>query len=174
MTITDWVIDIALILIVFRQLREARLTPRTVLLPLAIMAWAGYNYLHGIPTAGNDVKLIAIFTAVGVAFGLISGLLTRVRRRDGNVYIKATVGAAAVWVVSMGFRLAFGIWASHPSGAAHIASFSVAHDITSSEAWVVSLLCMAFAEVIVRMGTIVIKGQTVSSVSASQESLTAM
>lgn len=159
MTTTDWIIDIALILIVFRQLREARLTLFTIVLPAAIVAWAANNYLHGVPTAGNDISLIAVFTVVGAAFGLASGLLTRVRSVAGKAYVKATAGAATLWVIAMGFRLFFEVWASHASGAAHIASFSAAHDITSGEAWVVALLFMAFAQVIVRLGVIIIRGQ---------------
>ena len=166
MTTTDWIIDIALILIVFRQLREGRLTVFTVVLPIAIMAWAASNYLHGIPTAGNDIALIAVFTAAGAVFGIFGGLCTRVRAVDGKVYIKSTVFAAVVWVASMGFRLAFEVWASHASGAAHITSFSAAHDITSSQAWVVSLLFMAFAEVIIRIGSIVIRGQVLGGRTA--------
>ena len=95
MTTTDWIIDIALILIVFRQLREERLTARTVLLPVVLMAWAGFTYLRGVPAAGNDLVVIGLLTAVGVVFGLSSGLLTRVRYSSGSVYIRATAGAAA-------------------------------------------------------------------------------
>jgi hypothetical protein len=162
MTATDWIIDIALILIVFRQLREERLTIRTILLPLVIMGWAASNYLHSVPTAGNDLALIAIMTVIGAAFGLAGGLITRVRSSAGKVYIKATASAAALWVISMGFRLAFEVWASHPSGTAHLSSFSAAHDITTGQAWVTALLLMAFGEVIVRLGTIVIRGQILS------------
>ena len=75
MTTTDWVIDIALVLLVFRQLREQRLTARTILLPVALMSWAGLTYLKSVPTAGNDPVLIALLTAVGVVFGLLSGQL---------------------------------------------------------------------------------------------------
>ncbi|NDZ82979.1 hypothetical protein G3I19_31540 [Streptomyces sp. SID10853] len=158
MTLTDWIIDILLLLIVFRQLREERLTARTVLLPLAIIAWTGFNYLDSFPTAGNDLPLIALFAGVGIVFGLVSGLLTRVRYAEGHVRIKATASAAALWVICMGFRLGFAVWSSHPSGQAHLAHFSVAHDITSGQAWVVALVLMAFGEVVVRLGTIVARG----------------
>jgi uncharacterized membrane protein YhhN len=173
MTATDWIIDIALVLIVFRQLREVRLTIRTLLLPLVLMGWAASNYLHSVPTAGNDLALIAIMTVIGVAFGLAGGLLTRVRSSAGKVYIKATVGAAALWVISMGFRLAFEVWASHPAGTAHLASFSAAHHITSGQAWVAALLLMAFGEVIFRLGTIIIRGQILSSRALEDETRTA-
>ncbi|WP_406139720.1 hypothetical protein [Streptomyces sp. NBC_01089] len=158
MTLTDWIIDILLLLIVFRQLKEERLTARTVLLPLGIIAWTGYNYLDSFPTAGNDLPLIALFAGVGIVFGLVSGLLTRVRYAEGHVRVKATASAAALWVICMGFRLGFAVWSSHPSGQAHLAHFSVAHDITSGQAWVVALVLMAFGEVVVRLGTIVARG----------------
>jgi hypothetical protein len=159
MTTTDWIIDIALVLIVFRQLREERMTARTVILPLGLMAWAGFTYLRAVPTAGNDLGLIALIAGIGVIFGLAGGLLTRVRTRaDGHVYIKATWAAAALWVVSMGARMSFAIWAASAAGGAHVAAFSAAHDITSGQAWVTALILMAFGEVIVRLGTIIIRG----------------
>ncbi|MFF0559328.1 hypothetical protein [Streptomyces sp. NPDC004266] len=37
-TRTDWITDLALLLVVFRQLREGRLTPKTFLIPLGIVA----------------------------------------------------------------------------------------------------------------------------------------
>ena len=159
MTTTDWAIDIALLLIVLRQLREERLTTRTILLPLAMIGWAASNYLHNIPTAGNDILLAAIFAATGIIFGLLGGLLTHVRIAEGHVRIKASLGAAALWIISMGFRLGFTIWSTHATGGAHLTHFSAAHDITSSQAWVVALILMAFGEVVVRLGTIIIRGQ---------------
>jgi hypothetical protein len=159
MTTTDWFIDLALLLIVLRQLREERLTTRTILLPLGMIAWAASNYLTNIPTAGNDLLLAVIFAATGVVLGLAGGLLTRVRHADGHVLIKASRGAAALWVISMGFRLGFAVWSTHASGAAHLTSFSAAHHITSGQAWVVALLLMAVGEVVVRLGTIIVRGQ---------------
>jgi hypothetical protein len=163
MTTTDWIIDIALVLIVLRQLREGRLTARTILLPVALMSWAGFTYLHSVPTAGNDLVLIGLLTAAGAVFGLLGGLLTRVRWNSGNVYIKATLSAAGLWVITMGLRMAFAVWSTYGSGASHIGSFSVAHDITSSQAWVTALVLMAFAEVVMRLGTIIIRGQLLSA-----------
>jgi hypothetical protein len=170
MTTTDWIIDIALVLVVLRQVREERLTGRTVLLPLALMSWAGFTYLRAIPAAGHDLVLIGLFTLVGIIFGVAGGLLTRVREQAGNVYIKATASAASLWVLSMGFRMAFAVWASTGSGAAHVASFSAAHGITSGQAWVTALILMAFGEVIVRLGLIVLRGQRLSARGARRDS----
>jgi hypothetical protein len=163
MTITDWIIDIALVLIVFRQLREERLTARTILLPLALIGWAGFTYLRSVPTAGHDLVLIGLLSAVGIVFGLFGGLLTRVRYQSGNVYIKATASAAALWVISMGFRMGFAVWSSYGSGVSHLTSFSAAHDITSGQAWVTALIFMAFGEVLVRLGMIILRGQRLTA-----------
>jgi hypothetical protein len=170
MSLSDWIIDLALLLIVFRQLREERLSARTVLLPLALMGWAAGHYLRGVPTAGDDLVLIALFTAIGVAFGLAGGLLTRVRYAAGHVRVKATPGAAALWVLSMGFRLGFAVWSSHSSGAAHLTRFSVAHHITTSQAWVTALILMAFGEVILRVGTILVRGRLLTARASRQMS----
>jgi hypothetical protein len=159
MTTTDWIIDITLVLIVFRQMREERLTVRTIVLPLAVIGWAATNYLHSVPTAGNDLWLAGAGAGVGILCGFFGGLLTRVRHGEGHVWIKASVGAAALWVLSMGFRLGFAVWSSHASGQSHLAHFSAAHDITSAQAWVVALILMAFGEVVVRLSTIVVRGR---------------
>lgn len=169
MTLTNWIIDIALLVIVFRQMREERLTARTILVPVALMAWAGLNYLHGVPTAGNDLTLIVLLAAVGIVFGLFGGLLTRVRSKSGNVYIKATLPAVALWVISMGFRMGLDVWSSYGSGVQHLASFSAAHQITSREAWTTALVLMAFGEVIVRIGTIVLRGSLLTGRAGASE-----
>src|ERR1700759_5709878 len=98
MTTTDWIIDIALVLIVFRQLREEAISKATFIVPLAMISFAAKNYLHSIPTAGNDLVLIGLMAGVGAVFGLAGGLLTRVRMLNGRAHIKATAGAAALWV----------------------------------------------------------------------------
>ncbi len=161
MSLTDYLLDSILVLLVLRQLRESRLDRMSVILPLGIAAAVGNSYLHGIPTAGNDLLLVVGLTAVGVAFGLISGLTTRVRA-DGGRYalVKAGWIAAGVWVLSMGSRFAFAIWASN-GGAPALGRFSVAHHITSGEAWTAALVLMALGEVLVRTATLWVRAQRV-------------
>ena len=85
MTFSDYLLDSILVLLVVRQIRETRLDLRAVLLPIGIAVIVGGSYLHGIPTAGNDLLLVALLTGVGVTLGLISALSTRVRS-DGGRY----------------------------------------------------------------------------------------
>lgn len=97
MTTTEWFTDIALILIVFRQLREGRLGPRSYLLPLGIVSFVAYKYLHTVPTGGNDLVLIGALVGVGVVLGVSGGVLTRIRTAGEHVLIKAGVVSAVLW-----------------------------------------------------------------------------
>jgi hypothetical protein len=161
MSIGDYILDSVLVLLVFRQLRESRLDRRALLLPLAIVAFVAHEYLHNVPTSGNDLVLIVALTAVGVALGTGSGLVTRVRA-DGGRYplVKAGYASAALWVLGMGSRFAFAIWANN-GGAETLGHFSAAHDITSGDAWTAALVLMALGEVISRVGVLYLRGRRV-------------
>jgi hypothetical protein len=169
MTFTDYLLDSLLVLIVFRQIREARFDRMAVILPLGIAAIVCNSYLHSIPTAGNDLPLIVGFTALGVAFGVISGLATRVRT-DGGRYalVKAGWIAAGVWVLGMGFRFAFSVWANN-GGSADLVHFSIAHNITSGSAWTAALVLMAMGEVACRTGVLLFRSHR--ALAASSQSV---
>ena len=150
MTLTDYVIDLALIGIVVLQIRGRRLTTRTLLLPVVLVAWAARNYLHSIPTAGNDLILIAVCTGVGLTLGAAAGWFTRVSPGpDGSPIAKAGAVAAVLWVLGVGFRFAFQEYATH-GGERTIAHFSAAHAITTGQAWVAALVLMAIGEALAR------------------------
>ncbi|MFB6628275.1 hypothetical protein ACWEPZ_24795 [Streptomyces sp. NPDC004288] len=161
MTLTDWLVDIALILIVFRQLREGPLGPRSYLLPLGIVAFFASQYLDGLPTDGNDLVLIGTTVGVGTALGIAGGVFTRIRSVDGALLIKAGAVSAVLWVLGMGSRLAFQLWVDH-GGADDVGRFSVEHHITSQQAWVTAFLLMAVAEVVTRLATIFVRSRMVA------------
>ncbi|RAG80561.1 hypothetical protein DN069_37550 [Streptacidiphilus pinicola] len=153
MSLTDWLIDIALIGLVVLQVRGRRLTLRTLLLPVALVAWAGAQYLRTIPTGGNDLELIVPVALLGLALGIGAGVLSRVHRTtDGAVIVRATIAAAVLWVVGVGCRLAFQVYATHGGGAS-IGRFSVEHHLDPS-AWTAAILLMAFGEVIARTAVV--------------------
>ncbi|MEU8825348.1 hypothetical protein [Streptomyces sp. NPDC048636] len=158
MTTTEWITDLALILIVFRQLREGRLGPKSYLLPLGIVSFVGYKYLHTVPTGGNDLVLIGTLVGVGAVLGVAGGVFTRIRVVGEHVLIKAGVISAALWVIGMGARLGFQQWVEH-GGADDVARFSADHHITGEQAWVAALLLMALTEVITRLATIFVRSR---------------
>jgi hypothetical protein len=151
MTTTDYLINIALILVVFMQIRERRLGLRSVLLPVVIVAVAAQHYLHAIPTSGNDLLLIATLAAAGATLGVLAGFAMKLRADgDGATLARAGWLAAALWVLGIGARMAFVLASEHGAGHA-IAQFSINNQITGSQAWTAALVLMAFGEVIARL-----------------------
>ncbi|WP_137802046.1 hypothetical protein [Kocuria sp. 2SI] len=148
MSATDWIIDLVLIGLVLIQLFERRLSLIQVLLPVAIVVWAGTNYITTIPTDGNNLLLLVITVLIGAAIGAGVGAFTRVRVRDRVVVVKATALAAALWVIGMGSRLVFQIWATN-SGGQSLGTFTVQNNL-STDVWAPALLFMAAATIIVR------------------------
>src|SRR3954447_5658474 len=152
MSATDYVVDILLIVIILRHVRPSPLTARSALLPVVIIVWAGLHYLHSFKLGGNDLLLMVVLVVVGITLGLLSGITTRMWR-DSKGLVFARVGAIAIltWVLGMGFRFAFAVYANSASGNAEIGRFSARHDITSSRAWTTALVLMAFGEVLARV-----------------------
>ena len=147
MSITDYLIDSALVLLVLLQIKERPLSTKSLVRPLIIVGVAVANYLHGIPTAGNDLVLVAVLAVIGLSIGVASGQTVLMRRgANGEVLARAGWGSAFFWVLGMGSRFAFIFWITHGGGAT-LATFSASHSITSMQTWTVALLAMAVFEV---------------------------
>jgi hypothetical protein len=147
MTTTDYLIDSALVLLVLLQIKERTLTTKALVRPLIIVAIAVVNYLHGIPTAGNDLVLVGVLALLGLSIGVASGQTVTMRPgRDGGVLARAGWVSGFFWVLGMGSRFAFAVWVSH-GGASVLGQFSADHQITSGAAWTAALLAMAVFEV---------------------------
>jgi hypothetical protein len=160
MSITDYLLDTVLVLLVFRQLRESRLNRRAVLLPVIICAVVAEEYLHSVPTSGGNLALVAVLTVVGLTLGIASGLTTRVRSdATGTAWGKAGGAAALLWVLGMGSRFGFSVWVSHGGGPA-VGRFSAAHGLTAA-GWTAALVLMALAEVLSRTGLLVYRARRV-------------
>ncbi len=162
MTFTDYLMDIALLALVLLQIRGRRLTFHTLLMPISIVVFAATQYLHGIPTAGNDLWLVGLFATAGIGLGVFTGLFTSVRPgTDGKPFAKAGAVAAILWIVGVGTRFAFQVYATH-GGAAEIARFSTQHAITSANAWTAALILMAFGEVIARTAVLGLRAYAIA------------
>lgn len=151
MTSTDYAIDALLILIIFRQVRESRSDLRALLLPLGLVAFVVQHYLTSVPTAGHDVLLDGVLGGVGIALGAACGLAMRQRADgDGTVWARAGRVAVAFWLTGMVSRLAFELYAEN-GGAASVASFSRAHEITGADAWTAALVLMAVCQALTKI-----------------------
>jgi hypothetical protein len=165
---TDYIINAILVLLVLRQIRESRLDLVSLVLPVVLVGAAAAYYLHSVPTAGNDIALDLTLAAAGAILGVACALTTRMRRgADAVALARAGVVAAILWIVGIGARMGFALYSSHGGGPA-IARFSVAHDITSSAAWVAALVMMALAEVIARLVTLRVRALRLPAAQVSQ------
>jgi len=158
MTTTEYLLNAALVLVVVRQLRGKRLAGAALYLPLAICAYAGYTYLHSIPTAGDDLALVLIGSITGLTLGTLCGLFTLVYPdRDGVPFARATGIAAVLWVLGVGSRIAFSLYAQHGGGET-IRHFSIAHAL-SMDAWVAGFVLMAILEAVSRTAVLLVRAR---------------
>jgi hypothetical protein len=158
MTFSDYLIDITLIGIVLFQVHGRRLTTKSLLLPVGIVAYVAFSYLKTVPTSGNDLYLVVGCALVGATLGGLAARFTSVRPgADGIPVAKAGLLAAGLWILGTGGRLAFQLYASHGGGSA-IAHFSASHAITAATAWTAALILMAISEAVVRTGVLAWRG----------------
>ncbi len=158
MTVVQWVIDITLVLIVLRQIQETKIDWLFVAVPAVIVALTSWYYLEPFEITTPNMTVLAICATIGLLTGIVGGMVTKVRVEDGIAYAKAGLAAASIWVVSMGARLAFIIWATHGSGQETLRNFSIDHSITSGNVYQTSLVILALSEVVVRFAVILYRG----------------
>jgi hypothetical protein len=158
MTTSEYLLNAAFVLLVLRQARERELGRRSVIAPLVLMFFVGAQYLHTLPTAGNDLVLIGGLSGIGLTLGVLGGFATHVRAGANGVAL-ARIGwiAGVLLVAGVGARMAFGFAVGHGLRPT-IAGFSVAHQIGAA-AWPVALVLMALIEVGARIAVVQVRGR---------------
>jgi hypothetical protein len=160
MTTTEYLLNAALVLVVVRQLRGKRLIGSAIYVPLGICAYVGFTYLRSIPTTGNDLTLVVVGAAAGLTLGTLCGLCTLVYPdRDGIPFARATGAAALLWVLGVGARIAFSLYAQHGGGRT-IEQFSIAHSL-SQDAWVAGFVLMAILEALARTAVLLLRARSI-------------
>lgn len=155
----DWAISLGLIILVLRQIRGKQLTPVSLLWPVGLVVWAGFEYLGDFPGYTSDWLFALALAVIGLALGLSCGLLTRVNHDDEKVIARATIPAAALWIVGMVSRLAFGLVALN-GGAEAIGRLSEKLGLHSENTWPTALILMALCEVLSRTIVLLLKYRT--------------
>src|SRR5260370_37422847 len=106
MNTTDYLINGIFLLVVLRQASERRLAARSFVAPIAMVFFVAQQYLHAIPTAGNDLLFIGTLASVGLVLGTLCGFATHVRGGDDG-FALARVGwlAGALLVAGISSRM---------------------------------------------------------------------
>jgi hypothetical protein len=157
MTTSDYLINAMFLFVVLRQARERKLDLRSLLGPLAAVAFVASNYVHTIPNSGNDLLFAGLLALAGLTLGVLSGLATSVRSgSDGNACARVGWVAGFLLIAGIGSRLVFAFALSHGAGPA-VRNFSVSHQI-SATAWPLALVAMALLEVATRLAIVHLRG----------------
>ncbi len=166
-TTSAYVINAILVLLVVRQIREHRMDLRGLAGPVLAVGAAAVFFLRSVPTGGDDLLLELTCVAAGALMGSLSGRFTHLRR-DGKGQVLGNAGwaSASLWVAGVGARMAFVFAATHGLGPA-ISRFSVAHHITSAQAWAAALVMMALADVLARLTVLFIRSRRVAAAPAA-------
>jgi hypothetical protein len=166
MTTSEYLVNAAFVLIVLRQARERQLDLRSFLVPLVILFFVARQYVHSLPTAGNDLALVGFLASVGLTLGVLCGFATHVRAGSDGVAL-ARVGwlAGALLVAGICARLVFAFAIGHGAEPA-IRSFSISHQIGAA-AWPVALVSMAVCEVVARLVIVQLRGRRVAQAPAA-------
>jgi hypothetical protein len=157
MTTTDYLINALFIFVVLRQARERKLDLRSLLGPLAAVAFVAFTFVHSIPTGGNDPLFAGSLALVGLTLGVLSGFATSVRSdADGNAYARVGWIAGFLLIAGIGSRLVFAFGLSHGAGPA-VRDFSISHQISAGD-WPLALVAMAILEVTTRLAIVHVRG----------------
>ena len=166
MTITDYLINAVFVLVVLRQAWERQLNARSFVAPLIVVFYVAHLYIHSIPTAGNDLMLVAALTLVGLTLGVLGGFATHVRLGEDGLPL-ARVGwiAGALLIAGISARMVF-VFAVNNGAEPAIRSFSIAHQIGAA-AWPLALVAMALVEVTARLVTVQLRGRGLANAVSS-------
>lgn len=165
MTLSDYLINAFFVLIVLRQASEREVGLRSLVVPLVIVFLVARQYVHSIPTSGNDVDLVAALAAVGLMLGTVGGFATRLRLNE-NMHPVARVRwvAGSLLMAGISARMVFAFVVSHGAEPV-VRSFSIAHQIGAA-AWPVALVSMALLEVSARLVTVQLRARRLVSSQA--------
>lgn len=151
MTTTEYLLNIGVLaLVLATNLGTRALSWRRLLLPVLLVALAGFSFLRQMPTVGHDLELELAGLTTGVLLGVVAALLVHVRRVGDRVVTSAGAGFAALWVLVIGGRMLFAYGAKHWYGRA-IGEFSRAYQITGTGVWTAAFVLMALAMVVSRV-----------------------
>ena len=91
-------------------------------MPVVLTLFAASQFLHAIPTAGNDIVLEAVLGLPGAGLEVAAGLATNASRLGSLAFAKAGAVAAILWVLGIGARMGFSMWVTYGGHAASPAS----------------------------------------------------
>src|SRR5579872_4246005 len=98
MTLTEYALNFGLVGLVLLQLRGRKLTVVNLMIPVAATFFVALNFLHAIPTQGNDLLLEVGCALLGAILGTGAALATHIQLDNvGRAIARAGAVAAVLW-----------------------------------------------------------------------------
>jgi hypothetical protein len=134
------------------DLGRRTVTRRRLHRPLIIAGIVGATYLAALATSGAGLALELSAAGTGAVLGLLAASFMRVENDpdNGEVFTRAGIAYAAIWIAAATVRLAF-IYGSQHWFAGSLDSWMLAHHITAAvltDALVLEALAMTIARTI--------------------------
>jgi hypothetical protein len=158
-------LSIILIVFIFLQIKERPFTLIALIRPFIIVILVVALFLRSIPFNGNNVALEVVATLIGGILGILCGLSTKLRVKEGVVLLRVGTSAIFFWCIGMVARSVFSLYSQHGGGA--ITRFSIHKQITEN-GWVAALVLMALVEVLSRTITLTVRSKNKTGKSLSQ------
>lgn len=90
---------------IYTQIGTKKVNKVRFALPLIITFIVGRKYIDSIPTDGSNLTVLICTAVVGILFGILLVLNTKVFKKNGLYYTQAGLSYAIVLLVSFGSRL---------------------------------------------------------------------
>lgn len=134
-----------------RQFRMIRL-----IIPIVILAFVGQQYLHDIPTSGNNLLVIVGAGIVGLILGGMMLLMTKLDHdpKTNTLYTVSGIGTIAIWVFAFALRISTIEWVTHHPKEYYL--YSTQHGL---DVMVIApaFICMAAMMILVRVVGILVR-----------------
>jgi hypothetical protein len=92
------------VLLIGRRFVGQPLRAQSLLIPVGLTAWAGYQ-LAGQHMTGADLGFLLICAVLGLASGAARGVTVHLYPREGHLWMRYGWLTAAVWVASIALRV---------------------------------------------------------------------
>jgi hypothetical protein len=97
-------IAVLVVLVIGRRFAGQPLRAQSLLIPVGLTVWAGYQ-LRGAHLTVNDIGFLLISVVLGLASGAARGITVHLYPRDGHLWMRYRWLTAVVWLASIALRV---------------------------------------------------------------------
>jgi hypothetical protein len=98
------------VMMMLTQLGRRKYEVARILIPIAVLAYFGWTYLHDAPLGGADLVVYGVAILIGAVFAVLATVTTKLEKDGtGTIWTVTGVGFVITWLVGMALRVGF-VW----------------------------------------------------------------